>query len=67
MQSKLVILLTSGTTWSIVAMFVYAGLEAIAPSFSGTFGSVVQGLLGILALYLHTNHVQQTQAGSIQQ
>ena len=64
-QSKLVILLTSGTTWSIVAMFVYAGLEAIAPSLSGTTGNIVQGFLGLLAIYAHSNHVQSVQAGAI--
>ena len=43
--------------WTLVLLFVYHGLEGIAPGLGGTIGNVVQSILGLLALYLHPSEV----------
>ncbi len=43
--------------WTIVAMFVFNGLQAIAPSLSGQAAVVVNGILSLVAVYFHNNPV----------
>jgi hypothetical protein len=46
-------LLRSRTFWTVVAMFVVGGGNAIVPILPPAFQALVEGLLGILAAYFH--------------
>lgn len=48
-------ILTSRTLWTLVGMFVFGGLNAIAPNVPPGFQILVMALLGILGMYFHAN------------
>lgn len=48
----------SRTFWTVVAMFAVGGINAIVPVLPPTIQTVATGLLGILAVYFHTNPSQ---------
>lgn len=56
-ESKWMVALTSSTTWTIVALFVYNALNANLAVLPPTWSGIVSGILGLLALYLHSSHV----------
>lgn len=58
MMSKIEVALRSPAFWSMALLFIYHGLEGIAPSLSGGIGTFVQGLLALMALYFHPKEVQ---------
>ena len=57
-MNKIEVALRSPAFWTLVGLFVYHGLAAIAPSFGGTFGTLVQSVLAVMALILHPQEVQ---------
>ena len=56
-MTKLQIALRSPAFWSIIGLFVYSGLESIAPQFGGNFGLFIQAVLVLLAAILHPQEV----------
>lgn len=60
--SKIEIALSSPAFWSLIGVFVYGGLEALAPGLGGTAGEIVQGALVVLAMFLHTGSIQKAAA-----
>ena len=65
-MSKLQIALTSPTVWTIVGVFAFNGLTAIAPMLGGNVALVVNVILLALAGVLHTSHVQTAQGTNTQ-
>lgn len=57
-MSKIEIALRSSAFWSLAGIFIIQGLTAILPSLSGTWATIVQAVLGVLALYLHPAEVK---------
>lgn len=57
-MTKFNIALSSPAFWSIALVFVVQGLTAILPSLSGSVATIVQLILGILALYLHPSELK---------
>lgn len=51
----------SRTFWTVVAMFVVGGLNAITPVLPPNVQAVVVALLGVLATYFHVNPSQNYQ------
>jgi len=54
---------TSSHFWSIVAIGVIAGLNAILPQTSGVVATVIQVLLGAYAVYNHQQVAAQVVGG----
>lgn len=48
-------ILKSRTTWTIVAMFVVGGLNAIVPILPPQLQAALEGILAIAAGYFHQN------------
>lgn len=57
-MNKIEIFLRSKATRSLVGIFVVQGLTAIVPSLHGTVAQVVQGILALLTIYLHSAEIQ---------
>ena len=51
-------LLTSKTTWAIVALFIISGTNGIMGLIPVQFSGLVQAVLGIMAVYFHVDSVQ---------
>ncbi len=51
-------IIKSRTNWTIVAMFVIGGVEAISGLIPGALLPYVQGVLGLLAMYFKINPSQ---------
>jgi hypothetical protein len=58
-MSKIQILLTSPTFYTILGLFVYNGLAAIVPDLSGGLQTGANIVLGVLFLYVHPTEVQK--------
>ncbi|MDE2232892.1 MAG: hypothetical protein KGJ90_02055 [Patescibacteria group bacterium] len=58
-------ILFSKTFWTIVAMFIVGGGNAIVPVLPPAVQAIFLGLLGILATYFHVNPSQVYNQGSI--
>jgi hypothetical protein len=56
--NTLITILKSRNTWTILAMFLIGGVNAVMPLFPVTTAPVVLGLLAILAVYFHINPSQ---------
>jgi hypothetical protein len=52
-------ILKSRTVWAVVLIFVTAGVNAITDFLSPGTLEIVQGVLGILAIYFRVNAVQK--------
>ena len=61
--SKLEIAISSPAVWTLVAIFVFNGLQALAPILSGTAAEIVNAVLLVLTGFLHTSHVQSVASG----
>lgn len=48
----------SRTFWTIVAMFIIGGLNAIVPVLPAGMQTVLMGILGVAATYFHVNPTQ---------
>ena len=57
-MDKLQLAVKSKTTWTIVAMFLIGGVNAVASFIPSDFQSVVMGALGLLAVYFKVNPSQ---------
>lgn len=57
-MSKIEIALSSPAFYTLVGLFVYHGLEGIAPGLSGTLGNIVQTILALLTVYLHPTELK---------
>lgn len=53
--------LTSRTTYVIIAMFVVGGLQAVTQLVPPAYLPVVEGILGLLGLYTHAISKSQLQ------
>lgn len=56
---------SSRTFWTVVAMFVIGGLNAVVPVLPAALQTVLMAILGIAATYFHINPTQQYNTGSI--
>jgi len=57
-MKKLKQILKSRTFWTIVALFIINGVSAIHSSIPANLAPIVDGVLGILAVYFHINPSQ---------
>lgn len=51
-------ILKSRTFWTILAMFIVGGVNAIVPFMPAEAQTIVMGVLGLLATYFHVNPSQ---------
>jgi len=58
-MKTLILILRSRTVWTILAMFVIGGLEAINPFIPQDAYIVLQGGLSLLAVYFRINPSQK--------
>lgn len=57
-QSKLAIMFSSGAVWTVIALFAYNALNANISMVPAGWNDAVNLLLSLLAMYLHSAHVQ---------
>lgn len=60
-MSKLKLLYSSRTFWTVVVLFLFNGFQAIASYFSPNLVVLINGLLGILVAYFKVNPSQSYQ------
>lgn len=67
MTNKIKILISSKAFWSIAGIFIYQGLQGIAPVLGqGHFGQIIQIVLAVLAMYQHPKELTEVaQTGSL--
>lgn len=58
-------ILYSRTFWTIVAMFIVGGGNAILPIIPPAASTILSAFLGIVAVYFHTNPSQNYNTDSI--
>lgn len=57
--------LKSRTFWTLVLMFLVGGVNALVPVLPASIQATVTGLLGLIAMYFHTNPSQNYNTGQI--
>lgn len=57
-MDKLIQLLKSRTVWTVVAMFVIGGTNAVTQFIPASFTPYIEGGLGLLAMYFHVSPSQ---------
>lgn len=57
-MNKIVLGLKSRTTWTVVAMFLIGGISAVQSLIPAQYVGLVEGGLGLLAMYFHVNPSQ---------
>ena len=57
-MEKLVKVLTSRTTWTIIVMFLIGGVHAVTQFIPVGFVTPIEGILGFLAIYFKVNPSQ---------
>lgn len=65
MLQKTYSIFLSRTFWTIVAMFVIGGLNAVMPMIPASAQTILMAFLGIAATYFHVTPSQQYSTGSI--
>lgn len=58
-MKKLSLALTSRTTWTIVALFLFNGISAVSGLVPEAWLPTVNGLLSVLAIYFKVNPSQK--------
>lgn len=57
-MNKLILALQSRTVWTIIAMFLIGGVNALFPIIPPDFQAPIMAALGFLASYFHVNPKQ---------
>lgn len=59
MNNKIMLAVKSRTVWTVVAMFLVGGVSAVQSFIPVQYTGLVEGVLGLLAMYFHINPSQE--------
>ena len=58
-MNKVMLALKSRTFWTLVFMFAFNAIEVVSPNLSPETRTLVNGVMGLLAVFFHVNPSQQ--------